>query len=314
MTTSSDYSFLSNENDIINDAFTKIGIHFPGETIPAENYDFARRQLNRMIKFWARNQHLWIMRAGTLLLENGVNTYTLDSTAARWTDTMRDTTLTAAGAALATSLTVASTTGMTVGDAIGVILTSKVIHWTTIATIPNATSLTITTGLATAAANGNRVYTYTTRAQPPIRIEWIVRRSSDDIDVELAQLSRKDYDTLPSKTLAGLPVAYYYDPKITNGTLYLYQTPDDPKVTLQITYRRQIQDMDTTTQTIEFPIEWEDCIVHNLAIRLAPLGGIGLDDPLFVQIQQIAVDELRSLAFHDDDNMSMQLDIDDTGD
>src|SRR3990167_7172108 len=108
MTTSSDYSFLSNENDIINDAFTKIGIHFPGETIPAENYDFARRQLNRMIKFWARNQHLWIMRAGTLLLENGVNTYTLDSTAARWTDTMRDTTLTAAGAALATSLTVAS--------------------------------------------------------------------------------------------------------------------------------------------------------------------------------------------------------------
>ena len=77
-----------------------------------------------------------------------------------------DTTLTANAIAGATSLTVASTTNMVVNDVIGIQMNDGTgWHWTTIATIPNGTSLTITAGLGFAANSGNVVVTDFFKAQ-----------------------------------------------------------------------------------------------------------------------------------------------------
>lgn len=309
MATSNSYNFLSNESEIIADAFVQMGIHYPTETIPAESYDYARRQLNRMIKFWGRQQHMWTTGVGTLFLTTGTNTYPLNDSTAHWTNTAVNTTLSAAEAIGQTALSVTSSTGMTAGDYVGVVQDDDTILWGLITVVNSSVLITVNTALTVAAASGNRVYTYTAKAQPPVRVEWIVRRDSSSTDIEVNQISRKDYDTLSNKTLAGDPVSYYYDPKVGSGTLYVYQTPNKPTTTLQITYRREIQDIDTAAQTMDFPIEWEECLVLNLALRLSPLGGIGVDDPIYLKTQQMATDVLRSLILHDDDNMPLSIDF-----
>lgn len=309
MTTSASYNFLSNEEEIITDAFVQMGIHFPGEEIPAENYDYAQRKLNRMIKFWGRQQHLWTMGVGTLFLTPGTNTYTLNDSTARWTNSPIITTLSGDEAIGQTALSVTSSAGMTAGDYIGVVVSDSTIQWSTISVVNSSVLVTVAAALTVAGVSGTPVYTYTTIAQPPVRVEWIVRRDSSAIDIELSQDSRKDYDTRTNKSLAGLPLSYYYDPKVGNGTLFVYQTPNDGSIFLRITYRREIQDFDSSTNTMDFPIEWEECLVLNLALRLAPLKGIGVDDPIYQQTQLMATDVLRSLIEHDDDNMPLNVDI-----
>lgn len=311
MATSNSYNFISNEQEIIEDAFVTIGIHFAGETIPTENYNFARRQLNRMIKYWGRKGHLWTIGVGNLILTPGTNTYVLNDSTAHWADTLVTTTLSADEASGQTALSVTSSAGMTVNDYVGIILADGTVHWSTITNVNSSVLITINNALTGNASSGARVYTYTTIAQPPVRIEWAVRRDSSNIDIELNQLSRRDYDTLSNKEIAGDPISYYYDPKVSNGTLYLYQTPNDANTILRITYRRQIQDIDIVTQTMDFPIEWEECIVYSLALRLASLGGIGMDDPIYMKVQMMATDILQGLTAHDQDDLPLQIDIDD---
>lgn len=310
MATSNSYNFLSNEQEIIADAFITIGIHFPGETIPTENYNFARRQLNRMIKYWGRKGHLWTIGVGNLILTPGTNTYVLNDSTAHWADTLVTTALSADEASGQTALSVTSSSGMTINDYVGIILADGTVHWSTITNVNSSVLITINNALTGNASSGARVYTYTTIAQPPVRIEWAVRRDSSNIDIELNALSRKDYDTLSNKNIAGDPISYYYDPKVGNGTLYVYQTPNDANTILRITYRRQIQDIDIVTQTMDFPIEWEECIVYSLALRLASLGGIGMDDPIYMKVQMMATDILQGLTAHDQDDLPLQIDID----
>jgi hypothetical protein len=311
MATSNSYDFISNESEIINDAYATIGIYFPGETPSAEDYDYARRQLNRMIKFWGRKKHLWTTRVGTLFLESGVNQYTLDASTAKWTDSYVATTLSAAEALGQTALSVTSSSGMTAADIVGIVLDDGTWHWSTISTVNSSVLITINDALPSAAASGNEVITFTTRAQAPIRIEWVVRRDSSGVDIELERLSRYEYDTVSDKSVAGDPVSYYYDPKISNGTLFVYQTPDNISTKLRITYRRMVQDVDSSTNTIDFPVEWEECIILHLALRLSSVGGIGIDDPVYVKIREQAVDTLQSLLEFDQDNLPLQLEFDD---
>ncbi len=309
MTTSSSYNFLSNEEEIITDAFIQMGIHFPSEEIPAEDYQYAQRQLNRMLKFWGRDPHLWTLGVGTLFLTPGVNTYTLNDSTARWANNPIITTLSGDEAVGQTAISIASSTGMTAGDYIGIVVSDGTIEWTTITTVNSSVLITINNALTVSALSGTPVYTYTVIAQPPVRIEWIVRRDSQGVDIELDRDSRRDYDTRTNKSLAGLPLSYYYDPKVGNGVLYLYQTPNDATIMLRITYRRQIQDVDQATNTMDLPIEWEECVVASLALRLAALKGIGVDDPVYQRTLMMATDTLRSLKEHDDDNLSLQIDI-----
>lgn len=65
--------------------------------------------------------------------------------------------LTANAASGATSLTVSSTTNFVAGHRVMIMLNSGALHHTTIVSVDSAVGLTITTGLAGAAASGNIV-------------------------------------------------------------------------------------------------------------------------------------------------------------
>ena len=57
-----------------------------------------------------------------------------------------------------TTIVVGSTTGMSVGDRVGIMQDSGIIHWSTISSVTNATTFVIANGLASIAAATNKVF------------------------------------------------------------------------------------------------------------------------------------------------------------
>jgi len=122
--------------------------------------------------------------------------------------------------------------------------------------------------------------------QRPLRILEAVRRDSSNIDVPLNKLSKNEYWGLSDKSSTGTPVSYHYDPQLDNGKLYLWQTPNASaasEYTVEIVYHLPVEDMDSSTNNFDYPVEWLEAIKFGLAIRLAPEYGI--DTPYQYRLQ-----------------------------
>lgn len=107
----------------------------------------------------------------------------------------------------------------------------------------------------------------------PIAVHSIYRRDSNSYDQTLTPMSREEYRELSDKTSTGAPTQYFYDPTLTNGTLYVWPVPtaaDATEYTLELNYRKQVDDADATTNDIEIPQEWYLAAVFGLAALLIP--------------------------------------------
>lgn len=107
-----------------------------------------------------------------------------------------DTTLAAGAAAAATSLTVASITGMAAGDLIGILLTDGTTHWTTVSGTPTGVTVVITTGLASAATSGDAVVTNRWITLAAAATSY-VRKSADTTKNNTVTLTADTHLTLP---------------------------------------------------------------------------------------------------------------------
>jgi hypothetical protein len=111
-------------------------------------------------------------------------------------------------------------------------------------------------------------------------------RSDGSIETPLIQISNSEYENQPTKTQTGTPTMFYYKPEAYVGKIYLWQPPDtywDANGTLETTFRRQIQDLDTSTDEPDFPIEWHEALIYQLAVRLAPNYGLAPNDRMILK-------------------------------
>jgi len=115
----------------------------------------------------------------------------------------------------------------------------------------------------------------------PLRILKVMRKDTSNNEVEVFKLTQDEYKEQTPKTTTGVPVNYYYDPQLTNGSLYIWPTPsatEASEYTLEVLYHKPTDDMDNATDDFEFPSEWFETIKYGLAIRLAPIYGLPLDE------------------------------------
>ncbi|KKW92684.1 hypothetical protein [Sphingobium chungbukense] len=81
--------------------------------------------------------------------------------------------------------------------------------------------------------------------------------------------SRQEYLDMPSKTTSpSTPVNFYYDPQRDDGTLYLWPTPSSavaPTISVIIDTLRPMFLMNAANDTLDFPQEWQQTVVYNLA-------------------------------------------------
>jgi hypothetical protein len=114
----------------------------------------------------------------------------------------------------------------------------------------------------------------------PLKILQAWRRTSS-IDTPVTVISMDEYNRLPAKSNTGPPIQVAYQPDISTGVLRVYQTPDTYSIantTLYIRYHRPFQDFDTSTDTPDFPTEWDLPLTFHLALALSPDYGVPKQD------------------------------------
>lgn len=285
MTTSGSTNFTQTKNQLILDAYQILGIYGVGRTISSEDMTFASSMLNKMVKSWGtKGLHLWCKEEGVLYLDQYASEYSLGSASTdAYCTTASDEIITQTSgvqAAAATSIVVDSTSGMAANDYIGIVLDSNDIHWSTISSVTDSTTLVIANALPSASSGDNNVYTFTNRITKPLRIisarltrGYDAGSTSTRYDTILGECSYQDYFNLPSKDSNGIPVQYHYNPKLDSGKMYLFPRPNDCEYRVRFTFERIIEDLDNTSDNFDFPGEWLEPLTYQLALRLGPAFG-----------------------------------------
>lgn len=308
MAVSGSKDFALTRSDIVNAALRKLGVYDQNESPSGADNQNASLQLNMMVKEWvARGIDNWLRKEITLFLQPDQQSYNLGT--AHATESFAETTLSEARTASATSLSVTSSSGMSVSDNIGIKLDSDTIHWTTIATIASSTSVTINSGLASAAASGNKVYAYTTKAGRPQRLLVAYRRDTSSIDTQVTIIGETEYRSLSTKGSSGPPTQIYYNPTLTTGTLYVWPVDGGATWDKLIFIGQYLpDDFDDNADNPEFPIEWGNALVWNLAAEMAAEYGIGLQEISYLESK--AREKLNEALYYDVENASVIFSLD----
>jgi len=129
-------------------------------------------------------------------------------------------------------------------------------------------------------------------ARPNTLIGGFVR-DSGDTDHPIIILSEGVYRILSLKVLVGRPTAVFYHPLYPEGYLYVYPVPEEAEVMWIDSLKpfTEASSFATVNDTLAFPPNYEEAIIYNLAIRLAPEYGKNVSAEVIV----IADKSLRDL-------------------
>ena len=281
MSTSGSVDYSQNRDQIITRALNVLDVVGVGFTASATQISHAANVLNMLIKSWqgqtdfARGLKVWARKRGYLFLQTGQHEYTLPGD--HWTNSYVTTTTTAAALSGASSIDIASATGMTTGDYLGVELSTGALQWTTISGAPS-TTLTLAGSLTANVASGARVFAYTTRATRPLSLIAAVRRDVNGTDTPMEMLrTATTYEAITLKSATGTPGLVFYEPTLPAGWLSLDTEPTDVTDVLRLTYVRPLEDVDASTDDLDYPQEWFRPLSMGLAREIAPDYGVQWD-------------------------------------
>lgn len=298
MSTSGTATFNLNRLEIIKEALVLAKVIDPEDSLDPNVAATANRHLNIMLKAWQGNgKHLWLRTEGVLFLQKGQVKYELYSSGAHATQSHVQTLLSADAASSAATINVVSTSGMTLGDHIGIELDTGYLHWATITGIPTSTSVSLDNVLGSAATSGNYVYAYTSKIGKPVFIETARRFFNTNQEVPLVELSYIEYMNQPSKTQQSTPNSYAFSPQRDKGDFYVWQAPNSVRDLVKFTYGRQVEDMSAALNNPDLPQEFLEPIIYKLAVRLSNVFGVahGEDYQNLVQMAASVLDDMATV-------------------
>ena len=269
MALSDSTDFTLNRDEIIDSALELVGAKEADLTPDASEVAKAAKWMNLMIKSWHKHgTMLHVRTTGTIFLEKGKKSYNLGTGTYAARGTVTDTTTDVAVVASDTTLPVTATTGMTVGDNIGILQDDDSIHWDIISAISAGVDVTLTNGMASAAASGNAVYSYTNTAHRPVKIQKVILRDSSDNDIPITPMSQDEYMDINDKNMSSRPSQYFYDEQLGDSILSPWPIMDKNGHKLIYKYTKPFDDLDAATNNAEFESDWIMAIVYGLAEHL----------------------------------------------
>ena len=150
----------------------------------------------------------------------------------------------------------------------------------------SSTQITVDDALTGDAASGATVVAYTNKiSDRPLRILDARRVQLDDSKIasQMEIIDYSEYFNLPLKTTDGSPVNFFYDKQLDAGVLYLFPRPDDVNTLIEFTYHESIEDVDTGTDSMDFPTEWTLPLIYGLAAELMIAYGKFQELPIIQQ-------------------------------
>jgi len=285
MTTSNSIDFNPNRDALLKGALRLVGRAGRGKTPSSADMSDAAEAFNLFVKaLQGTGAKLWKVQAATLFVTKGMASYSL--TGSHCTQSYVSTKMKTAGAASDSTIDVDSITGITSGDYVGVELDDGTMQWTTISGVPTGDTVPLTTSLTSASAVDNTVYTYTTQLLRPLKAIAARRINVNDVDIDV--ISRDEYFRLPTKTASGQVNQVYYDPQLGTSKLYIWPTGSQPDDRVEIDFMMPIEDLDSSTDTADFPQEWLLAIKFGIASLLGPEKGLKLDRQLYLDSRATA--------------------------
>lgn len=326
MASSGVVTFRTTRDGLINGALRLCSAIDPENTAGATTSQItnAAEALNMLVKQWeAKGLQLWERRYGVVFPQKSQPVFVLGSPGPAGDHACLSTplgeggfvqtTLTAAAAANATTITVTTlSSNFSVGVPvitmattynIGIALDSGVVHWTTINGAPSGTTVVLTTGLASAAASGNTVYCYQTKLMRPLRVLDAFVRQVGGNDIPVRKITREQYNRFGAKTSASYPTQFYYDPQVNSGNLYVYPEFSGGTSPLYIEFEKPIDDFSASGDDFDLPQEWGNALKYNLALLIAPEYDV--PDSKFKQLQYLATTAFDLVDGYDQEDGSV---------
>jgi hypothetical protein len=109
-----------------------------------------------------------------------------------------------------------------------------------------------------------------------------VNNSGSQIDVEIKP--SYDFNLLPTNA-SGVVVNMKYQPFINYGQISVWPTPDANTQVLTLTYFRPFDVFSAGTDTADFPQEWQNALIYQLALILADDYGLPIPDKQWLEKQ-----------------------------
>ena len=310
MATSGSVDHNRTANEIVKRAMRHMGVLAQEEEPTASEQESGLEALNALVKAWqAEGINLWKQEDLILWLVKGTTKYTLSSTGDHAATSWVRTTLSADAASGAGSITVASITGISDADNLGIVLDDGTLQWTTVNGAPAGSTVTPADVLDAAASSGNQVWTYTTKAVRPLRLDIPRRRDSAVQDIPIWMVSRQEYFDTPNKTTQAPPVNVYYDPQLTTGEAHLWPAPDSVGDTILFSAKMPIEDFDTGTNNPDLPQEWLRALAWNLADEQALEYEIPADRHTRIMLKAAETKMAVMMWDHEDVSILMQPDF-----
>ena len=286
--------------DLCRSALRDAGVVSVEMPIQAPHLSLAQSTANDVLSHWqAQGIHLWSETEAVLPLNPNQIEYSLGAGGAHCFTNYVYSTSTSAVSSSGTVIPCSTTTGMTVGDFAGIELANGTRHWTTIQSISVGVSITLVTGIASAANSGASIYTYTTKIDRPLRIldaRFATSQTSDEMIV--MQNSRQRYYQTPNKTQTGTTVsAWYYSPQLTNGKLSIWTPVATCVPVLRFTFVKPQYVNEDQSENVLIPSEWFLPLKWAVASELAVTYGI--DPNRLVAIAQKAQQTLEQALAND---------------
>lgn len=280
MAISGTYTYNDFRDEVIKDALGLIGVTAAEETPEASDLQTAARFLNRLLKFLStKGLHIWRREQGFLIPQYNQFKYDVGSPSTDYAVSDYVTTnLSADEASSSTVMNVDDTTGFVNGDVILIQLNDGTLFQTTISS-HTSTTITIASGLTSAAAEGNVIYSYDVDnlLVRPLKILDMRYRITQEqlIDIPMTELAYEEYFQMPYKNDgSSYPTQWMYQPNRESlGNIYLWPAPQAVNVVFPFTYEITLADITSANQTLDVPQEWLLAIVYQLAVTLAPMWG-----------------------------------------
>lgn len=273
MARSSSYDFALSRDGIVNAAFRLLGVLGEAQTASTERLSQGGQALNMMVKLWqAEGIALWKNTELVLIPQADTILYPIGPTGTQKCSLKSGLTITqVATSADSGSTTITHTTGYSLetGYSVGIETDNGDIHWASITDIVDET-ITIDDALDYRAGAGNYMY-FSTDWTParPLEVIQVWSRDSNNIDIPIELISQQEYRSLSNKTTEGKPNSCTFDPQLDNVSITLWPEPNNMKERIHLIAKLPLQDFDSSQDSADFPVEWSEALVYNLAVRLA---------------------------------------------
>jgi len=130
---------------------------------------------------------------------------------------------------------------------------------------------------------------------PPVKIVSVVCRDTNNHDTPMREMTLGYYRALPDKTSTGTPTRWHYERGVASGTLYLNRIPSDTTDTLELLFRRELEDVDAAGDDIDVPKEWLLPLRKRLAISLCPEYGTESKIPTLSAELKLSIEDVDSM-------------------